>query len=176
MLKVKYAAMRPYCRSGQFADCARYAAYRSGGTPSDNLLPNGDLDPALSGRPTKVLVVDDIPVFRKLMEGIVGSVIDSAEIVSADGAAEALEVARREPIDLIVTDYNMPLMHGGELVRAVRTTPATSDVPIVIFSTEASEEKRSECLAHGRVRWVAKSPDRADISAAIRELLHEGRI
>lgn len=175
MLMVRYASLHHYCRGNDFFDCARFAAYKARGVPAANLLPDGSLDVTLSDRPQRVLVVDDMPVFRKLMEGIVASAAEGAEIVSASDGHEALAMLARHDVDLVVSDYHMPGMTGGELVKKIRRESNSPDVPVVIFTTETDDRRRKEALSHDRVRWVQKSPDREHISGAIRELLIQGR-
>ncbi len=175
VLKVRFVSMRHYCRGGDFAQCARFRVYATGGSPLDNLLPTGDLDASVTGVPTRVLVVDDVPVFRKLMEGMVGKSVEGAEIIPADNGSHALNVLARNQVDLVVTDFNMPGMDGDELLAKIRETPTTRSVPVIVLSTETEPAKRERCLVHDRVRWVQKSPDHAEFERAVRALLVEGR-
>jgi len=171
----KYVGLRKYCRQGAYGDCVRHQAYSDGATPADDLLPNGVVEAELSGGSRRVMVVDDLPVFSKLMEGMVMSCVDGVEIVSANSGAQALEILARGGFDLVVSDYNMPVMDGGELIERMRVHSAARAVPVIIFSTEADPGKKNRCLGHDRVRWIEKSPDRTKFNDAVRELLFEGR-
>lgn len=175
LLRIKYATLRGRCRDGGDAACARYAAYAVGGRPADYLLPTGALDLALADETPRVLIVDDMPVFRKVLEAAVGAVADFAELVTASGVTEAVAKIGSGQVDLVVTDYHMPGGDGVELVRALRDQPHTADVPVIIFTTEEDTVLRGDCLALGRVRWVVKSSDRAVLACSIREMLFEGR-
>jgi len=171
----KYVGLRKYCRQGAYSDCVRHKAYVDGAVPADDLLPNGVIEAELTGKNRHVMVVDDLPVFCKLMEGIIMSCVDGVEVVSASSGTQALEILSHGGIDLVVSDYHMPVMDGGELIERMRLHAAARDVPVIIFSTETDPGKKERCLGHERVRWIAKSPDRERFSAAVRELLFEGR-
>ena len=77
------------------------------------------------------------------------------EVISADNGAEAYELACKEKPDIIVTDYQMPVMSGMELVEKLRQCDETGDIPIIMLtarsfaiSKEQQEELRiSSCLS-----------------------------
>jgi two-component system chemotaxis response regulator CheY len=58
-------------------------------------------------------------------------------IAEASDGAQAIASATKEKFDLIVTDYNMPLMDGLALISYLRQTPATQNVPIIMVTTES---------------------------------------
>lgn len=175
-LLVRYASMHRYCRGGDHARCARFRALRSLGAPSANLLPSGELDATLTGRAERVLVVDDVPVFLSLSEGMVAAQVPGAEVVGTSHPADALELLQRERFDLVVSDFHMPEMDGRELVEQIRRRAVLDSVPVIVLTTEESSESREAVLAHSRTRWVNKGPERASFASAVRELLYEGRV
>ena len=77
------------------------------------------------------------------------------EVISADNGAEAFELACKEKPDIIVTDYQMPVMSGLELVEKLRNCDETQDIPIIMLtarsfaiSKEQQEDFRiSSCLS-----------------------------
>lgn len=77
------------------------------------------------------------------------------EVISADNGAEAYELACKEKPDIIVTDYQMPVMSGMELVEKLRQCDETDDIPVIMLtarsfaiSKEQQEELRiSSCLS-----------------------------
>ena len=77
------------------------------------------------------------------------------EVITADNGAQALEIAREEMPDVIVTDYQMPVMSGLELVKELREDERTRDIPVILLtarsfavSKEQQEELRiSTCLS-----------------------------
>jgi DNA-binding NarL/FixJ family response regulator len=88
-------------------------------------------------RPTRVLIVDDDVVFRRLLRIVLA--VPELEIVgeAGDGVA-ALEAAQRIRPDLVLMDYNMPLMNGLEAARRMAQSPACP--PIVMLTSECSPE------------------------------------
>lgn len=85
-------------------------------------------------RPLRILVADDDPAYvdlvrRTLAKNFRGSLIETVP----DGAA-ALAAALHQRPDLVVTDLDMPLMNGVELVAEIRARPALADVPVIVLS------------------------------------------
>lgn len=83
----------------------------------------------------RVLVVDDSGVARINAKNVLQSLGFSQFLEATDGAY-AIAVAAQESCDLIVTDYNMPLMDGRALVSYLKQNPATAAIPIVMVTTE----------------------------------------
>jgi serine/threonine protein kinase/DNA-binding response OmpR family regulator len=83
----------------------------------------------------RVLIVDDSAAARTNQRGVLQGLGFTQLVEVADGA-QAIVAAAREPFDLIVTDYNMPLMDGHALVSYLKQTPATAGIPVVMVTTE----------------------------------------
>jgi two-component system chemotaxis response regulator CheY len=73
--------------------------------------------------------------------------------------------------DIILTDINMPIMDGLKLVKRVRTDPNHKDVPIIIITTESSEEDRRRALQLGANAYITKPIQAPEVIAKVRELL-----
>jgi CheY-like chemotaxis protein len=118
--------------------------------------------------PPRVIVVDDMPDVRRLFaEFLAGS---GMHVVQADGGQAALDAAHRAKPDLVVTDIRMPDMDGIELCRLMRADPATSDVPIVVISGDASAQAEAAWAAGcDAVLW--KPCSRALLVATVHQLL-----
>lgn len=80
----------------------------------------------------RVLVVDDEPDQRELLRRIFERA--GHEVRAAGHGADALEIVRESPPDLVVTDMMMPVMGGAELIRRLRADPATAAIPILAAS------------------------------------------
>jgi two-component system alkaline phosphatase synthesis response regulator PhoP len=94
----------------------------------------------------KVLVVDDeIHIVHVVTIKLRNNGYD---VVSASDGAEAYELACSEKPDIVVTDYQMPVMSGLELIEKLRQTPQTADVPVIILTARsfAVEEQRKQKL------------------------------
>ncbi len=83
----------------------------------------------------RVLIVDDSATARVRVRQVLQELGFSQFIEAPDGA-HAIAVATRENCNLIVTDYNMPLMDGRALVSYLKQNPGTSATPIIMFTTE----------------------------------------
>lgn len=87
----------------------------------------------------RVLVVDDSGTAR-MNERMILSSLGFTQISEATDGAQAIAAATRENFDLIVTDYNMPLLDGHALVSYLKQTPSTASVPIVMVTTETDSK------------------------------------
>ena len=83
----------------------------------------------------RVLIVDDSTTARINVRTVLQGLGFSQFLEVPDGA-HAIAVAARENCDLIVTDYNMPLMDGRALVSYLKQNPATATIPIIMVTTE----------------------------------------
>ena len=87
----------------------------------------------------KVLVVDDIPMFRELIANFLSGV---ADVIFAEDGASAFEAARRERPRLIISDLDMPELNGADLCRAVRKDAELAETPFVmILSTDDAQDR-----------------------------------
>ena len=100
-----------------------------------------------------VLVVDDSPIDRQLVGGLLRQDTDWV-VHFADDGAMALEQIRINPPDLVVTDMQMPGVNGLELVAAIRK--GFSQVPVILMTGKGSEEIAVEALHAGAASYVPK--------------------
>ena len=108
----------------------------------------------------RILAVDDSAAMRQM----VGATLTSAghDVQQAADGQEAFEIAETKPFDLVITDVNMPVMNGLELVRKLRTLPSYRGVPLLVLTTENSTERKMEGKEAGATGWLVKpfNPDR----------------
>ena len=100
------------------------------------------------------LVVDDSLVIRKLVSQTVQGA--GFAVVQAANGKEALELARGQAFALVITDLNMPVMNGLELIKELRAQPDHRFTPIVFLTTEVDEQLRAEARAAGATAWIQK--------------------
>lgn len=93
----------------------------------------------------------------------------------ADGQS-ALEAARRERPDLILSDVMMPGLDGFELLAAIRADAALSDVPVLLLSARAGEESRIEGMEHGADDYLVKPFSARELLARVGAHLELGRV
>jgi two-component system chemotaxis response regulator CheY len=81
------------------------------------------------------------------------------QVVEAEDGVKALEVAKTRSIDVVLTDQNMPNMDGLSLVKNLRSLPAYKDTPIMMLTTESSDEMKQKGRDAGATGWMVKPFD-----------------
>src|SRR6187549_638352 len=94
------------------------------------------------------LVVEDSPVMRQLLVFALARV-RNLRVVEADDGVDGLRKLAATRFDIIITDINMPLMDGLKLVRRIPSDPTHNDTPVIIITTEGSQEDRQRALQLG---------------------------
>ncbi len=102
----------------------------------------------------KVLVVDDSPLTRELLVSLLESV--GYHLVQAVDGAHAMEVLHREPVDIVVSDLEMPNVDGLELTRRLKSHATFRTLPVVIVTTRGSESDRRRGMEAGADGYVTK--------------------
>ncbi|MCC7496804.1 MAG: response regulator [Bryobacterales bacterium] len=104
-----------------------------------------------------VLIVDDSPAMRAFIRRVLelSGVVMSECYQAADGG-EALAVLRRSPVDLVLTDINMPGINGEELVKLIHADEQLNSIPVVVVSTDATEQRVAALLRLGARGYVTK--------------------
>ena len=102
----------------------------------------------------KILAVDDSASMRQMVLFTLQGA--GYEVVQACDGVEALDWARQSAADLVLTDVHMPRMDGIALVRELRGLPSYKFVPLLILTTESSQEKKSDGKRAGATGWIVK--------------------
>jgi CheY-like chemotaxis protein len=119
-----------------------------------------------------VLIVDDSAVDRRLAQGILEKNPDMTFLYAVDGA-EALEQIKISPPDLVLTDLQMPVMSGLELVRHVRDKYPL--IPVILMTAQGSEEIAVQALASGAASYVPKSRLARELASTVETVLSTSR-
>ncbi|MDH5020694.1 hybrid sensor histidine kinase/response regulator [Halobacterium rubrum] len=102
----------------------------------------------------RVLHVDDEPGFAELAAEFLEREDDRIEVVTATSAADGLDVLADEPVDCVVSDYDMPGRNGIEFLEAVRGDHP--ELPFVLFTGKGSEEVASDAFSAGATDYLQK--------------------
>ena len=105
-----------------------------------------------------ILIVDDSAVTRAVIKRTIKlSGIQVGDLLEAAHGKAALDVLAAKPVHLVLADLNMPEMSGLEMAQAMRQSPATRDIPVVVISAEPNEQ-RLDGLKEVGIRAYLRKP------------------
>ena len=117
----------------------------------------------------KILTVDDSTSMRQMVRATLESA--GYGVVEAVDGQEALEFARTQGVDLVISDVNMPRMDGIRLVSELRALPTYRLTPLLLLTTESSQEKKLEGKRAGATGWIVKPFNPSQLIATLNRLL-----
>lgn len=117
----------------------------------------------------RILIVDDSPSIRQMVEVTLKSA-DYNVTVAVDGQ-NALDICQNETFDFVLTDVNMPNMDGITLVKSLRAMAAFSKTPIIVLTTEAGTDVKSQGKEAGATGWMVKPFDPSKLLALVAKVL-----
>ncbi len=121
----------------------------------------------------RVLIVDDSSVMRKIVERALRQAgLNLAVVLEAGSGTEALEVLKSKHVDLILSDINMPAMDGLEFVRQIREQNLAPGVPVVMVTTESSEEHVKQAIQAGARGYIRKPFTAEQVKERVFPLVH----
>ena len=103
----------------------------------------------------KVLVVDDMSTMRRILKNVLKQ-IGFSNLVEAENGQDALNKLKVGDIGLIVSDWNMPIMQGIELLRTVRADAELKHLPFLMVTAEGQKENIIEAVQAGVSNYVVK--------------------
>lgn len=109
----------------------------------------------------KILVVDDFSTMRKVIRNLLKQSGFSNVVEAEDGVA-GLRVLESQPVDFIISDWNMPNMTGLEFLKAVRAHSELSDLPFLMVTAEALKDNIVLAVKAGVSNYIVK-PFTADV-------------
>src|SRR5450755_4040957 len=118
-----------------------------------------------------VLIIDDLFSSRLLLAEIVRQIDGKLNLELFDTPTRALEFARNNRVDMVLTDYKLPEFDGVQLVRQIRALPHCVDVPIVVITVVDDRRVRYEALEAGATDFLIKPLDEHETRARCANLL-----
>jgi CheY-like chemotaxis protein len=143
---------------------SRDLTLRISGAPADA----EHMERAGTCRPT-VLVCDDEPVLRMLVRAALGD--ERYIVLEACDGDEALACARRERPDLVLLDLMMPGRSGSEVLRALRSDPATAATPVIMLTARAQAADRAAMDIAGATGYLTKPFSPLGLASLVEEVL-----
>jgi two-component system, chemotaxis family, chemotaxis protein CheY len=116
-----------------------------------------------------IMTVDDSTSMRQMVKATLQSA--GYGVVEAADGQEALDYARENSVDLVISDVNMPRMDGITLVHELRTLPTYRLTPLLLLTTESSQDKKLEGKRAGATGWIVKPFNPAQLLATLQKLL-----
>lgn len=117
----------------------------------------------------KILIVDDSATIRTIVKKALEP--GQFELKEAGDGVEALEQVKGFMADLVISDINMPNMDGLTMVENLRKIPQYASTPVIVLSTEASQEMKNRAKAAGVTAWMVKPPDSQKLFQAAEQIL-----
>lgn len=119
---------------------------------------------------TRILTVDDSRSMRMLLRMALTE--RGYEVAEAEDGVDALQWLETNSADVIITDINMPRLDGFGLIEKVRASSRHIDRPILVLTTESSDEKKKRARDAGATGWIVKPFDPEKLAAAVRRVTH----
>ena len=118
----------------------------------------------------RVLTVDDSRTILAMLHHTLSNA--GFEVLQAEDGQQGLDRLGVQDFDLIITDLNMPVMDGLTFIRSVRAQGRHQSLPILILTTETSQEKRDAGRAAGGTGWIVKPFDPEKLISVINKVVH----
>lgn len=116
------------------------------------------------------MTVDDSPSMRMLLRAALSDL--GYAVVEAEDGMQALDRIGAAAPDLLITDINMPNLDGFGLIERLRAQATHRTLPILVLTTESSDEKKQRARSAGATGWIVKPFHPDKLAAAIRRVLH----
>jgi two-component system chemotaxis response regulator CheY len=118
----------------------------------------------------RILTIDDSKTMRDML--MLTLVEAGFDVVQAVDGQDGLDLLGKEtaPIDVIITDINMPRMDGYEVIRNLRRDPAHKSTPILVLTTESDGDKKNMARDAGATGWMVKPFDPDRLVATVRKV------
>jgi two-component system chemotaxis response regulator CheY len=118
----------------------------------------------------RIMIVDDSPVMRVFIRRVIqASGVEVSSYIEASNGRDALDKLSVEKADVILTDINMPVMDGEELLRCLHADKDLCSIPAIVVSTDASDCRMDRMQALGARGYLGKPFRPEDLRNAIEE-------
>lgn len=117
----------------------------------------------------KILIVDDSVMVRQMVSFTLRDA--GFDVMEAEDGQDALNQLNGSPVDLIVTDLNMPVMDGITLISNARKLAASKFIPIIMLTTESQPEMKQKGKEAGATGWMVKPFDPPKLLGVIAKVM-----
>jgi len=104
-----------------------------------------------------ILIVDDSAVMRTFIRRVLDlSGLETSQCLEAANGAEALEALQAHWVDVVLTDINMPVMSGEQMIRRLQQSAVLESLPVIVVSTDSTEARMRQMMELGARGYVKK--------------------
>lgn len=103
----------------------------------------------------KILVVDDMSTMRRIIKNILKQ-LGFNNVEEAENGQEALSKLKTDTYGFVVSDWNMPVMSGIDLLRAIRSDERLKGIPVLMVTAEAEKDNLMEAIQAGVSNYIVK--------------------
>jgi type IV pilus assembly protein PilB len=125
-------------------------------------------------RPSRILVVDDDPALREVIGDTLKA--EGYDVITAVDGEEALASVHRDHPDLVLTDLQMPVLDGLELLKRMRKDLSTCQIPVVFLTVLENLDSEARALDLGADDYVSKPAHRVKLLSRVRRALYRGQL
>src|SRR6476620_11843298 len=118
----------------------------------------------------RVLTVDDSRTILAMLHHTLSNA--GFEVLQAEDGQQGLDVLKKQAVDVVITDINMPVMDGIEFIKQVRASGQHNILPILTLTTETSQDKRDQGRAAGGTGWIVQPFDPERLISVIHRVVH----
>lgn len=122
-----------------------------------------------------ILIVDDSLPMRSVIKKTLGAAgYGGSEILEAQNGQEALDMMRHNWVDVVLTDYNMPVMNGLDFILKAKKEDLLRDIPFIVVSTEGNKDRIAQFMESGAAGYITKPFTAESIRDVMVTILGEG--
>ncbi len=105
----------------------------------------------------KIMIIDDSGVMRRIHKNtLIDHRINESSFLEAEDGVKALEMAKREMINIFLVDWNMPKLNGLEFIKTLRDIDIYKNTPMIMITSEAARYNVMEAIAGGVTDYIIK--------------------
>jgi two-component system chemotaxis response regulator CheY len=116
-----------------------------------------------------ILVVDDFSTMRRIITNVLKQ-LGYENIIEAEDGTKALTVLETQPVDFVITDWNMPQMSGLDLLKAIRASKDRKNIPVLMVTAEAMQENIIAAAQAGVNNYIVKPFDAKTLADKINKI------
>ncbi len=103
----------------------------------------------------KILIVDDFATMRRIIKGALKQ-LGFKNIIEAEDGSDAITLLKKEKVDLILSDWNMPKMSGLEFLKEVRSNESLKQTPFIMVTAEGQKDSVVDAIKSGVTNYIIK--------------------